>query len=131
MFYTNTCSLSSTGLRHDLGRRPDQAREPRDDVEGIDTGAELDVRFEPRRAVRPRVQSLERVRERAREQLGRNGRVRSGRVVQAGDDPSGAVGIVEGEGALEPGAEDRNVVGDGGGDGCEIEQRTEEHRLAP
>src|SRR3954447_21106323 len=101
MFYTNTRSLSSAGLQHDFGGAPDEAREARHDGQSVDARAELDVRFQPRRPVRPRVQTLPCVRVRPREQLGRYGRVRSGRVVETGDDPSGAVGIVEGEGALE------------------------------
>src|SRR5215208_2963420 len=133
MFYTNTRSLSRSakyaGLQNDLCGRPDEAGEARHDVEGVDARAELDVRFQARRAVRPRVQPRQRVGIRPREQLGRDGRVRSGRVVETGDDPSGAVGIVEGERALETGAEDRDVVVDRGGDRREVEQRPEKHRL--
>src|SRR5829696_9524976 len=110
MFYTNTRSLSRSAkyarLQNDLCGGPDEAGEARHDVEGVDACAELDVCFQAGRTVRPRVQPRQCIGIREREQLGRNGRVGSGPVVDAGDDPSGAVGIVEGEGALETGAED-------------------------
>ena len=63
----------------------------------------------PGRAVGAGVERLLRGRERGREELGRAGCVGS-LARELGDDPAGAVGVVEGEPALEAGAVDGDVA---------------------
>ena len=70
--------------------------------------AEHDVLLEPGRPVRARVQPCERRGEGARKRRRRNGGVRA-LVVEQLDDPAGAIGVVDGERALEPGADDDRV----------------------
>src|SRR5581483_11968842 len=116
----------------DLGRRTDHPREPRHRDEGVLACAEFYVGFEPRRAVSPGVETVERGRERAGEQLGGDRGV-AALAVEAGDDAAGAVRVVERERPHEPGAVDDDVTA------CrarrvahrvEVEQRAEEDDVA-
>ncbi len=73
-----------------------------------------------------------RVRERAGDELRRDRRIRA-LGSEHGDDPAGAVGVVEREPALEAGAEDRDVDPPRArlrGDGAQIEERAEQDLLA-
>ena len=92
----------------DLRGRAGHPREPRHDRQDALARAEQDVLLEAGRAVRAREQRLVRVRERAGDQLGRDRGVGALGAEQR-DDPARAVGVVERERALEPGAEDRRV----------------------
>ena len=74
-----------------------------------------------------------RIAERARDQLGRDRGVGALGVEQR-DDPAGAVGVVERERALEPGAEDRRVhveLACALRDRAQVEERAEDDLFAP
>ena len=82
------------GLESDLGGGAAHAGEARHGLEHALAGAESDVLLEPGRAVRARVQPVERVRVGVREQRRRD-RCVAALAVERLHDPAGAVGVVE------------------------------------
>ena len=102
-------AASRCRLGDDLGRRAPHAREARHRREDALAGAEGDVLLEPRRAVGSRVQPCERVRVGGGDHRRRHRGVRP-LAVEELHEPARAVGVVERERALVPGAEDRDVL---------------------
>src|SRR5215207_9970223 len=118
----------------ELGSRPHHAGEAWNRRDRVPPGAPLDVCLEPRRPVGACVDSVDRPREAVGDHAGCDRCVGRRRAVEPPHDPACAVGVVDRERVLEPGAEDdgfQAARADGVGDRAEIEQAAEQDLVAP
>src|SRR5215211_5162607 len=118
----------------DLGGRPDHAGEAWNRRDRVHARAPLDVCLEPGRPVGACVDAVDRPPEPVGDHAGCDRGVGRRCAVEPPHDAACAVGVVDRECPLEPGAEHDGVQAaraDGVGDGAEVEQAAEQDLLAP